>query len=80
MKISRNGIGSVASALAMALMAVPMAPPAMAADVQTKTNGSSCSGNPCAGKKKCSKGDADNPCAGSKCRKKDDNPCAGKSK
>jgi hypothetical protein len=73
---------SLVSALAAALLTVPAAPVAFAADPPARTASAPCAGgNPCAAKKrKCPKSDSDNPCAGAKCKKPTENPCAGKSK
>lgn len=83
MKNSRKHLGSLVSALAMALLTVPVAPQALAADVPAKAATPCASGNPCAATKRRSR--SDNPCAGSPCagsRKRsagdEANPCAGK--
>jgi hypothetical protein len=47
---------------------------------RTRNADNPCSGNPCAGKRKCAKPDSDNPCAGAKCKRGGDNPCAGKAR
>ena len=86
MKHSRNNIGSLVSALAMTLLAVPAAPLALAADTQQKPAAPCAGGSkPCAAGKRRSR--ADKPCAGNPCagrRKRGDadeaNPCAGKSR
>jgi hypothetical protein len=80
MKPVRKNTASLAAALAIALLTLPVAPAASAADVPVKQASAPCSGNPCGGKRKCPKTDSDNPCAGAKCKKNNDNPCAGKSK
>lgn len=83
MKNSRSNLGSLVSALAMALVTVPAAPVAFAADAPAKTAAPCAGGNPCAGAKRRRSG-GDNPCAGNPCagsRKRaagdDANPCAG---
>jgi len=83
MERSGKKISALVSALAMALLTVPMAGAAIAADAPSKAASAPCSGgNPCSGKKRERKSEnpcAGNPCAGKrKCAKSDsDNPCAG---
>ena len=80
MKPARKNTTSLAAALTVALLSLPVAPAARAADMPAKQASAPCAGNPCGGKRKCAKGDSDNPCAGSKCKRNSDNPCAGKTK
>lgn len=79
-KSSPRNTATLAASLALALLALPAAPVARAADAPTKQASAPCAGNPCGGKRKCAKSEGDNPCAGTKCKRNNDNPCAGKSR
>jgi hypothetical protein len=80
MKPARKNTASLAAALAVALLSLPVALAASAAEPPAKQACAPSAGNPCGGKRKCAKSDSDNPCAGAKCKRNNDNPCAGKTK
>ncbi len=80
MKSARKNTASLAAALALALLGLPVAPAASAAEMPGRQASAPCAGNPCGGKRKCARSESDNPCAGAKCKRNNDNPCAGKSK
>lgn len=79
-KPARKNTASLVATLAAALLSLPVAPLARAADAPARQASAPCAANPCGGKRKCAKSDSDNPCAGTKCKRNSDNPCAGKSK